>query len=1187
MRQTKTNFMVSMIFILLAIVSIHANAASPQPVKAPSRAVVDPDNISPVVLLEGSLPVTWTNDDTYPWLVDDGYIHNGSNVGKKNTSAWISFSFNSNYQTEVKFDWYCYNYSNHALYVYIDGVYTGYTTTSFMTQRYYLQKGQHIISFKDSIGNSTSTSNYSRIRNVKVTEIKDLSDVVLGEGSMPLTFTNDPNWPWMPHSDGERIYNTNYGVVNSTGKISTTFSIDKVSVFSYYREVETYNNNSSNYYHYLKTSIDGITTSTNYTSGGTYTRVLKPGTHTITWTDSVTKSGNYLSYLKNIKVIDAQWIDIEVTPGQLGRQALYYEHDVWGDPDPTLGKVEFLKVRGTLNESDWNTIKDMNNLRGLDLSEASITNIPNNAFSKNTVLQYCVLPDVLKSIGESAFISTSLQYLNIPSNVISIGNNAFKNVTGLTEVEIVKNSKLETIGVSAFEGCTRLYTVKFDEGCQQLAIGDRAFFGCTNLRTVSINSSCNIETVGSESFRGCSVLTEFIMPNSITSCGASAFRECSKLKKIVFSDAIETINSYTCYQTYSLADIHLPSNLKTIGQYAFAGFDSYFNYGYESYYTKYRNDNLKSIEFPNTLNSIGQYAFAYCNLDSVKLPIKLESLGQYAFFWNQDLKYVDLPSYISSYNYQFSYCTAIKKVICHSATPPSIAYDPFQYLSKGNATLVVPSFAVIEYKLDSYWKNFGSIVEGEDVDYWKITSLLDLSNNRRMQGKPDIDLYSSGQLVVGGNAPMPIGRMNYYAGGRLLNNCPSMTIDELTTFYSVSANTWYFFTPIYDIDLTQVKHSNSNASFVFRFYNAAQRAANSSSSGNWQNVTTGKLEAGKGYIFITNTAGTLTIPASAAGIEKFVNTEDVTVQLETHECSNKSHKNWNYLGNPYPCYYDIYYMDFTAPIQVYNGSTYLAKSIADDGFSLSPMRSFFVQKPDELDKLVFHKDGRLVSSTTPNHANAPRRGRALNPERKLYDFALISDSVVDETRVVINPQASLDYELSCDASKFMSPNTEIPQLYTVDQEGTLMAINERPLGDSTVVLGLYVGAVGRYTIDASRCPGEVILIDRYMAIETDLNNGSYSFDVNQVGYINDRFLLKFMNESSNVKEILANNNVEVYPTYGGVEIKSSAKAWANVYTIDGRLMYNVLCANPTTFVTLPNGIYMVQINNHGYKVIVK
>ena len=416
-----------------------------------------------------------------------------------------------------------------------------------------------------------------------------------------------------------------------------------------------------------------------------------------------------------------------------------------------------------------------------------------------------------------------------------------------------------------------------------------------------------------------------------------------------------------------------------------------------------------------------------------------------------------------------------------------------------------------------------------------------------------------------------------------------MTIDELTTYYNVSANTWYFLTPIYDIDLTQVKHSNSNASFVFRFYNAAQRAANSSSSGNWQNVTTGMLEAGKGYIFITNTAGTLTIPASAAGIEQFVNTEDVTVQLETHECSNKSHKNWNYLGNPYPCYYDIYYMDFTAPIQVYNSSnqTYKAYSIADDNFSLSPMRSFFVQKPDELDKLVFHKDGRLVSSSTPSHASAPRRGQALNTDRKLYDFVLISDSVADETRVVINSQASLEYELSCDASKFMSPNTEVPQLYTLDQEGTLMAINERPLADSTVVLGLYVGAVGRYTIEASRCPDEVILIDRYTSTETDLNIGSYSFDVNQVGYINDRFLLKFKNEGSSVNEIFANSNVEVQPINGGLEIKSSAKAWANIYTIDGRLVSNVLCANPITFVTLPNGIYLVQINNHGYKVIVK
>ena len=1154
MRQTKTNFLLGMVFILCALVSIHAKAASPQPAKAPSRAVVDPDIISPVILQEGSLPVTWTNDDTYPWLVGEGYIHNGSNVGKKNSSAWISFSFNSNFQTEVKFDWLCYNYSGHTLYLYIDGVYTGSTTnSSFTSQRYYLQKGQHVISFQDSINNSTSTSNYSRIKNVKVTEINDLTAVVLGEGSMPLTFTNDPVWPWMPHSDGDRIYNTNYGVVNSTSSITTTFTTDKVSVFKYNREVQTYNNNSNNYYHYLITTVDGNTTSTNYTSAGNlFIKVLEPGTHTITWTDSVTKSGVYFSFISDIMVYDAQWINIEVTPGSLGTQALYYQHDVLGDPDPTLNKVEFLKVKGSVNANDWESIGNMPNLRGIDLSEMNLTSIPTSAFSKNTNLQYCVLPKNLVTIGESAFVNTAIRTITIPATVTDINNNAFKGCTSLVEVSLAEGSQLKSIGASAFYGCTALKEMKLSEGSQ-------------------------IESIGESAFYGCSFLQKFIMPNTVTTCGASAFRQCIRIKEISFSDNISTIQQYTCTDCAQLKTVHLPNTLNTIQQYAFAGYYSTSNY----------NANLRKIEFPQSLRTIGNYAFQYCGLDSVALPISLTSLGQYAFQYNTNLKYVELPSYIGNYNYNFYNCSAIEKVVSRSATPPSITNAPFYGCSYNNATLVVPSFAVIAYKLDSYWKKFGSIVEGDDVDFWRIASLLDLSNNRRMQGKPDIDLLNSGQLIIGGNAPMPVGKMNYYVGGCLLNNCPSMTIDELTTYYSVSANTWYFLTPIYDIDLTQVKHSDPNASFVFRFYNAAQRAANESASGNWQNVTTGRLEAGKGYIFITNTAGSLTIPASAAGIVKFINTEDVTVQLETHESTKKAHKNWNYIGNPYPCYYDIYYMDFTAPIQVYNGSTYLAKSIVDDGFSLSPMRSFFVQKPDELDKLVFHKDGRLVSSATPNHANAPRRGRALNSDRKLYDFALISDSVVDETRVVFNPHASLEYELSCDASKFMSPNTEVPQLYTLDQEGTLMAINERPLADSTVVLGLYVGSVGRYTIDASRCPGEVILIDRYTASETYLNNGSYSFDVNQVGYINDRFLLKFMNESSSVNEILANNNVEVIPTYGGIEIKSSSKAWANVYTIDGRLMSNVLCANPTTFVTLPNGIYMVQINNHGYKVIVK
>lgn len=1135
MRTIKTNFMASMIFILLAIVSIHANAASPQPAKAPSRAVVDPDIISPVVLLEGSLPVTWNNDDTYPWIVDseEKAIKNG-NHGVRNSVSWISFSYESNAQTEVKFDWYC-NYPSsgfyHSISLYIDGIYqTQTSSSSYSTLKYYLPKGSHVVSFRDSIGSVASGSQYqwTFIRNIKVSEVPtNLESIILAEGSIPLTFTNDPIWPWIPQGDGKRIYNSNYNHVNTTSTISTTFTIDKPSLFKYTREVKSATN-SSEVYHKFHTKITGKDGKWwdwwwRYTAeGDVFCRVLEPGTYTIDLTDEVVQSGNYWTCISDVMVND-QWIDIELTqPGTLGVAVQYFVN--------ALQDVELLKVKGTLNVTDWESIGKMTNLTGIDLSEARFESVPGNVFKSK--LRYIKLPEGVKTINESAFASTSLNYIKIPATVTQIKNGAFKGVTSLLAIDFIEGSQLNSIG-------------------------NEAFYGCSSLRT-------------------------FTMPNAVTSIGTDVFYGCTQLNSLSFSNALKSIPARSCFDCTNLSNVYIPNDLETIGERAF-----------------YNNKLLSKMQFPESLRSIGNNAFYYCALDSVKLPLRLSALGHYAFEKNSNLKYIELPSSIDSYYYNFYDCDAIEKIVCRSATPPSITYDPFSNgRAKSEITLVVPSFAIVTYKLDSYWYQFTNMIEGEGVDYWRVSSPLMLLNNIRMDGKPDIDLYYGGQLSVGGNAPMPVGQLNYYAGkdgyGRLLNTCPNMTIDNLTTYYSTVGDNgspngnsaWHFISPIYDVDLTKIQHSDPSASFVFRYYNSANRAEHGPGS-SWQNVFNGKLEAGKGYIYRSNKSGILTFDADESGIEKFVNVNDVTIYLETHNSQYSSDESWNYIGNPYPCYYDIYYLDFTAPITVWNGSSYLARSITDDKLALAPMQAFFVQKPDAVDRIVFHKEGRQVEST-PNHASmAPRYAPNQNKDRKLFDFTISTDTIVDETRVVINDKASLAYEIERDAAKFLSMDNEVPQMYTIDNDQAKLAINERPMSDSIVNLGVYIGKPGSYTIDASRCPGEVQLIDQVSKISINLNEESYTFDIEQVGFINNRFILKFKKGSSNVIETRANNTIKIQPVNGGVDIESSVSTWANIYTIDGRLVSNVKCQSGCTHVNLPNGIYLVQVGNTANKIIVQ
>jgi hypothetical protein len=448
-----------------------------------------------------------------------------------------------------------------------------------------------------------------------------------------------------------------------------------------------------------------------------------------------------------------------------------------------------------------------------------------------------------------------------------------------------------------------------------------------------------------------------------------------------------------------------------------------------------------------------------------------------------------------------------------SATPPVVPADPFAgSRDKTVITLVVPSFAVVNYKLDTYWKQFGSIVEGDDVDYWKITSPLMLTNNRRMQGKPDVDLYYNGQLTVGGAAPMTMKNFNMYINedtpGRLLNTCDDVTADNITTRFSVAANKWYFFTPLHDVAVADITVTN-NASYVIRYYDATNRATNGP-TGSWKNVDTEKLIAGQGYIFYCNTACEITFPAGDNGQAQLFTTTDVTTNLVTNVAETAANSSWNYVGNPYPCYYDIYYMGFSAPITVWTGSTYKAYSIADDDFVLRPMQSFFVQKPDAVDKIVFGKSGRQLLSTVSSHAAAGAKGIGLT-SRQIFNVQITNagSDTADETRVVLNDNANMGYEMECDASKFMSMNADVPQLYTTDADGNAYAINERPKQNGIVALAYYAGEEGQYTISAKRADGTILLIDNEEDKTVDLTEGDYTFYSEATNGVNDtRFTLK-------------------------------------------------------------------------------
>ena len=1108
-----------------------------------NSSIVEPyDEIGSAIVTHSDVDLHFTNDETYPWIVEGNAIKNG-NCGVRNSSSVVTLNYVSESMTELSFDWLCYNSSSHsALRLFVDGVQMRSTTnSSYNSVRLYVAPGEHVIVIKDSIGNSTSSYNNSYLTNLIVKEIKPLETAVLTEKSKPLTFVNDGEWPWTIE-DGY-IQNSNYGHSYCASSFSTSFTIDKPSKFSYDKWVNRYDEYTSNAssHHHFQFYINGVNYMTQYYTNGWYNEsvFLEPGDYTLVFRDTIFNTTTaYYSRIRNME-LSSDWVDVEVsTPGSLGVEILYKVN--------VLNDVELLKVKGTLNETDWTTIKNCKNLVGIDLTEAKFENLPDYAFDGMSRVSSVKLPEGVKTIGSYAFRGTQLLNIDIPSSVTYIGSYAFYQ--------------------------TRVRTVNFKEDSQLLTIGAYAFYQCTSLKEFIMPDG--VATLGKKS--GSSYYSDWLYDGKYYSFYYSnIFDGCTSLTKIHFSDALKVIPNSTCDECTKLSEVTLPKNVESIEPYAF-----------------YKTSNLRNITIPESTRNIYIHAFQESGIDSISLPLKLSHLSEYAFRNCDNLKYIELPSYIGNYENQFYDCNGIEKVVSHSATPPTISTDPFSNgNSKKDITLVVPSFAVVNYKLDTYWMQFGSIVEGDDIDYWKITSELSLTNNRRMDGKPDIDLYYGGKLRVGGNAPMESGVMNYYISesnpGQLINDCQAMASDSITSIFSVDANTWYFFTPVHDVDLTKVTHS-ANASYVFRYYDGESRGTNGTGN-SWKNVDTGKLLAGQGYIFQCNASGTLSMPADATGHLQILNTEDVTKALNAYESTTSANKSWNYVGNPYPSYYDIYYMDFTAPVTVWTGSTYKAYSIVDDNYVLRPMQSFFVQKPDEIDNIIFHKEGRQFTSSISRASYAPQRAKSTeDANRYLFDIQISNEEdMIDETRVVINDKALCTYEMDKDASKFMSMENGVPQLFTLDKEGNNYAINERPAEDGNVALGYRAAQSGFYTISIVKAAGEVLLYDKKIGKTIDLTTQDYTFYSDATESVdNTRFTLIFGNMTPTGISSTSNASASVVASSGCITINGAEGQNVMVFTADGRSVFSGTLKNDALRVDVANGAYIVKVGNSAVKTVV-
>ena len=652
-------------------------------------------------------------------------------------------------------------------------------------------------------------------------------------------------------------------------------------------------------------------------------------------------------------------------------------------------------------------------------------------------------------------------------------------------------------------------------------ISGYAFYGHRNLESVTMPL---VNTIGQYAFCNCYALTQVDLSN-ITNLGEGAFYMYASdvnLQSVTLSDELEII-PYQCF---------------------------------------YGCDKLTSLTFPSALKEIGNTALPY--LTNVQLPEGLQTVGSGNFLGATS---ITIPASVTSWASSSSSWT---DVYCYVVAP--LTFSVFNTSAAANMTLYVPAISLAAYKLHDNWYQFGQIlpIEG-NISELNINSEFLLSTTDGIANKADMTLNYGAALTMSASQSLSLGNyeqdicssarlyssdsyydandnyVRYYYSympytGMLLANSP-MTADAVRVNLFVRKGRWNFFSLPFDVNMEDIS-CRSSWQWVIREYSGANRASGNGET--WNNVpANGMLQAYKGYIiYMTDdsdyTYYVLGMPAANnANKQNIFATNDVAVPLTEYSAEFPQNRSWNLIGNPYPCAFDIRQMDFEAPVTIWNGNGYTAYSPLDDNYMLRPAEGFFVQAPQGTTAITFHKEGRSavnyveVSEEEYNnnyyyaYYDAPRRAKANNATRKVFNFILSNADYSDRARLVLNENASADYELTRDAAKMLSTDKTVPQLYISDN-GVRYAINERPAGNGVFYMSAFFGKSGEYSINLQSDEAQnssIILTDTQTNVATDLTEGGYTFTT-EGGTFDNRFVISFVPKMPTGVENVQENQVQ-------------------------------------------------------------
>jgi hypothetical protein len=430
----------------------------------------------------------------------------------------------------------------------------------------------------------------------------------------------------------------------------------------------------------------------------------------------------------------------------------------------------------------------------------------------------------------------------------------------------------------------------------------------------------------------------------------------------------------------------------------------------------------------------------------------------------------------------------------------------------------------------------------------------------------------------------------------------------------------YWSTPVANFNVSQVS-PNTSSSLIYEWIPTGP-----SIYGFWSTAL-GTMSPGKGYIIRGPNNFTNTVQEYTANFRGRLNNGLITQNISRgtydgvdyagagNTMATAQDDNWNLLGNPYPSAIDAaaftaantnidgtvylwthgteisqtnadpFYGDFGYNYTVSDYLAYNTTGATPPGFNgyIGANQGFFVLMEDTggtNQTVEFNNSMRVKNQNDQFFRNA----EVLEKHRIWIDLLEPSESV-STALIGYVPGATNDKDRLYDA---FSINNTSQTIYSIIQDQN-MSIQGRalPFVDTDVVpLGVLIKQNGVHTIAVNQVDGlfaqdqDIFIEDLELGIIHNLKEAPYFFTPEITGRFNNRFLLRYTNQTLNIKDLQL-NTISIYKVQNEINIVSPNQniKSVSVYDILGRIIGNYQNIDNNNFkfnLDQSNGTYIVN-----------